>query len=280
MGDLKKLIFYLALCGMLVSCELDFTGFVRSTDRVEKRFEQSMEWNLANPEKSVASSSNNYNILVASDSHVGGTVNTKALFKIYEGSDDVAIILAGDIVTGLKEDYEVFKKLLDSVSKPLFILVGNHELYFDGWKIYYEYFGSSTYYFTVNTPDTADLYICLDSGGGTLGKSQVNWLENLLKTKRNHYRHCIIISHVNMLRTRRTASANPLVEENAYLIDVFTEYNVELFISGHDHVQNKTVLGNTTYIITDALIDGYKNAGYLKLSIGENDIDTEFIRLN
>lgn len=280
MGNLKKIIFCLFVCGMIVSCEVDYSGFVRATDRVEKRFVQSMAWNIANPQHNIICNTNNYSVIVASDLHIGGTVNTKALFNIYEGSNDIALILIGDIVSGRKEDYEVFKKISDSVTKPLLKIVGNHDLYFDGWKTYYEIFGSSTYYFTISTPDSTDLYICLDSGGGTLGKSQMDWLSDLLQTQRNQYRHCIVLGHVNMLRTRHTTSANPLIEENAHLISLFTENKVELVINGHDHHQNKTVFGNTSYIITDALMDNYKNAGYVKLSVIDSNLDTEFLRFD
>ena len=46
----------------------------------------------------------------------------------------------------------------DSVEKPVFLITGNHDLFFDGWKTFYEFFGSSTYYFTVSTPEVPDLY--------------------------------------------------------------------------------------------------------------------------
>lgn len=280
MGNLKKLLICVASCGLFFSCEVDFTGFVRSTDRVEERFEQSNSYNVSVPEQNLFSSSEDYNLLVASDLHVGGTENTKALFEIYENSDDLALVLVGDIVSGRKEDYDVFKELADSVSKPLFMMVGNHDLYFDGWKTFYEYFGSSTYYFTVNTPDSADLFICLDSGGGTLGKSQMDWLENLLENEREKYRHCVVFSHVNMIRTRRTTSANPLIEEVVYLIDLFTRHKVQLVINGHDHLQDKVIFGNTTYVITDALVDSYENAGFLQIKVDNEKTDTEFFRLN
>jgi predicted phosphodiesterase len=186
--------------------------------------------------------------------------------------------LAGDLVTGRREDYLVFKELVDSVEKPLFTMVGNHDLFYDGWKTYYEFFGTSTYYFLISTPEATDIYICLDSGGGTLGKSQTDWLVNLLETKRDEYRHCFVITHVNMLRTRRTTSANPLTEEVAFLLDLFAKHDVDMVINGHDHLQDAVKFGNTTYLITDALTDTYEDAGYLVLDIGETAMDYEFVR--
>ncbi|MDD3686029.1 MAG: metallophosphoesterase [Bacteroidales bacterium] len=280
MGNLKKYTAFLLICGLVVSCDVDFSGFIRSTDRVEERFEQSVAWNLSHPAQNLVSSSDDYTLLAASDLHIGGIENAKTLLNIYRDSADLALVLVGDIVSGKKEDYDQCKSITDSFPKPLFMMTGNHDLYFDGWKSFYNYFGSSTYYFTVTTPDTADLYICLDSGGGTYGKSQIAWLEDLLVNERSKYRHCVVFSHVNMLRTRRTTSANPMVEEVAFLINLFTEYNVGLVVNGHDHLQDKTVFGSTTYIILDALVDSYENAGFMQIKVDNEKTDTEFFRLS
>jgi 3',5'-cyclic AMP phosphodiesterase CpdA len=278
MGNKLKIALSLALLAGLYSCEADFSGLVRSTDRVEDRFLQSSDFKSDFILEDLPVIENNYRVIIASDLHVGGTVNTKRLFDYYEETDFAALILAGDLVSGRREDYEVFKELVDSVEKPVFTMVGNHDLYFDGWKTYYEFFGTSTYYFLVTTPQATDIYICLDSGGGTLGKSQTEWLVNLLETKRDDYRYCFVISHVNMLRTRRTTSANPMIEEVAFLLDLYAKHDVTMVINGHDHLQDAVEFGNTTYLITDALTDTYEDAGYLILEVGETDTDYEFVR--
>lgn len=278
MGNRIKIVLCLMALAGFYSCDLDLSGLFRSTDRIEDRFVQSAEYNSEHPFKNVVVTDSVYTVVVASDLHVGETKNAKKLFNLYDSSDYSAMVLVGDLVIGKREDYEVFKSLTDSIEKPFFLMPGNHDMYFDGWKTYYEFFGSSTYYFTVTTPDTADLYICLDSGGGTFGKSQMDWLENVLLTERSNYRYCFVFSHVNMLRTRRTTSANPIVEETAFLINLFTEYNVNIVVNGHDHVQDAAKLGNTTYLITDAVVDSYEDAGYLLLSVDESSTDYEFVR--
>lgn len=278
MGNKIKIFAIFCLPVLFLACELDFSGFIRSTDRVEKRFSQSMEYNLSHPYQNIVSVTDEYSFLIASDLHVGETKNTLELFNYYESSNDLAMVLAGDLVSGKREDYEVFKTLIDSIEKPTFKITGNHDLYFDGWKSFYEFFGSSTYYFTVTTPSGIDLYICLDSGGGTFGKSQMEWLEKLLVDSRNNYRYCTVISHVNMLRTRRTSSTNPLVDEVSYLVNLFAEHKVNLVVNGHDHVQDAVILGNTTYLITDAVVDSYENAGYIAIRADTTKLSYEFVR--
>lgn len=278
MGNLIKYLIFTLLSASLISCDLDLTGFIRSTDRIEDRFQQSMAYNENNPINHIISTEENYSVLCASDLHIGKTENAEYLFNLYENSQDLALILNGDLVTGRKENYEVFYNLTKLVSKPLFTTAGNHELYFDGWKYYYEFFGSSTYYFVIETPTEQDLFICLDSGSASLGKSQIKWLEDLLKNERSKYRHCTVIGHTNMLRVKKTTTANSPSQELEYLMCLFTEYKIDLVLNGHSHSRNLTKFGNTNYVITDPLIVGHKNAGYSKIIYKTGEIDIEFIK--
>jgi len=136
---------------------------------------------------------------------------------------------------------------------------------FDGWKHFSRLFGSSVYYFTIATPTKEDLYICLDSGSGTLGKSQLKWLKNLLENSRSAHDLCVIFTHVNFFRDRHTLSTNPLTKELLVLIDLFEQHRVNMVIMGHDHVRAVNVLGNTTYLTLDALLSALHNSSYIKL---------------
>ncbi len=141
---------------------------------------------------------------------------------------------------------------------------------------FYSRFGSSTYFFTVKTPKATDLFICLETGGGTLGNKQLDWLINIFETKRLDYRHCIVFTHNNFFRTRHTDSTNPPVEEIHALLELFIRYHVDMVITGHDHKQDTEVFGNTTYIIMDALKDGESNAGYFQIRVKSSTIGYKF----
>jgi UDP-2,3-diacylglucosamine pyrophosphatase LpxH len=191
-----------------------------------------------------------------------------------------AMVFVGDIVSGKEKDYETFNRLLPADDiKPSFVLVGNHELYFDGWKHFSRLFGSSVYYFTIATPTKEDLFICLDSGSGTLGKSQLKWLKDLLENSRSAYDQCVIFTHVNFFRNRHTLSTNPLTNELLVLIDLFEQNKVNMVIMGHDHDRSVNVLGNTTYLTMDALLNGLPNSGYIRLKKDNTGILHEFIEL-
>jgi 3',5'-cyclic AMP phosphodiesterase CpdA len=277
---IKKI--YLFITGLLImhGCykDLDFTGFIRSTDRVNERFTESLHWNNNNPHPEIELDTNNYSIMLAADCHVGTTNNLDKLLGLSKAPEISALFIAGDITTGKKEDYDVVRqKLNNSDSVSCFLIAGNHDLYFDGWKTFFSYFGSSTYTILIETQQGTDLYICLDTGGGTLGDRQLEWLMEILSNDREKYRHCVVITHNNFFRNRFTTSTNPLVEELYVLLELFTRYQVNFVITGHDHKRHIEVFGPTTYITLDALKDGLVYASSLKLTVYNDSIIYQFI---
>jgi predicted phosphodiesterase len=277
----RKLIltFIIAIAAGISSCKkLDVGGMFSSSESANERFSQSMEWNATHPYKEIVVPADDYIIFSMSDSHVGGTVNLDTFLSRAAGENAAAIVMAGDLTTGNESDYEMFQQYYQSAdSLSLFPMAGNHDEYYNGWDQFYARFGASTYLFTIKTPTATDLFVCLESGGGTLGSDQFEWLKNLLNSERSKYRRCILFTHVNFFRYRHTSSTNPVVEEVNAQIQLFTENSVDVVVAGHDHEKDAEVFGNTTYIVMDALLDGYEQAGYLKLSVNSGSVEYNFI---
>ncbi len=273
----KLFVFWLLF--LASGCDkFEMRGFFRAYESVDERFEQSQVWNAAHGDRTLLVNSDNYLLYFMGDSHVGGTANLQKFFNDAIADGAIAAVMAGDLTTGHAEDFDTFyQQLPPADSLQLFPIAGNHDLYFHGWLKYYELFGSSTYTFTVQTPSGSDLYICLDSGGGTLGARQLEWLKETLAAQRGNYRRCILVTHVNLFRIRKTTSTNPLVEELQVLNDLCARYEVDMFITGHDHKRNVVQLGNTTHITMDALLDGFKQAGYMKLYCQAGELSYEFV---
>jgi predicted phosphodiesterase len=245
-----------------------FEQIVTCKESVNERFKQSMEWNGTHPYREITVLTDNYTILCMADTHVGGTVNLDKFLAIAKATNATAVAMVGDLTTGHAKDYAVLQQhLTNYTSFPMFLMVGNHDLHFSGWKEFYARFGSSTYLVTVKTPIASDLFICLDTGSGTLGSDQFDWLSRWLKLIGKNYRNCFMLTHNNLFRFRHTETGNPLTEELLALIDLFTRYQVDVFIAGHDHKYDAVKFGNTTYIVMNALKDGDKNAGYLQLTV-------------
>jgi predicted phosphodiesterase len=284
MGIWNKIKTAIILCTLLVchSCneDVDNSGYFYSPDPVNERVKQSLEWNDSNPSRSISVSGTEYTLLIGGDIHAGGTVNLEAFIAQVNKPGISGMIIIGDLTTGKKEDFENFKQKLDSANScPAFMIVGNHDLFFNGWDIYFDLFGSSTYSFTVRTDDTSDLYICLDSGGGTHGWIQMEWLKDLLEKERKNARYCFLLTHNNFFRTHRTGSTNPLVNELRVMIDLCYEYSVDMVIMGHDHKRSEDFLGRTRYVTLDDLQDDSENASYLELQVKESGPVYKFIRL-
>jgi predicted phosphodiesterase len=249
----------------------------QTAENANQRFIQSMDWNDNHPYREIVVPDNDYMILSLGDSHVGGTDNLDSFFNIAKNRKAAAVVMAGDLTSGQETDYNAFEKHLPPQdSLPSFLVTGNHDLFSNGWNNYFPRFGSSSYLFTIKTPAATDLFICLETGGGTLGTMQLDWLIKLLQNLRPSYRNCLVITHNNILRTRHTDSTNPPVEETEVLLELFARYNVNMVITGHDHKHDAAIFGSTTYIIMDASKDGESNAGYFQIRLINGKIVYKF----
>lgn len=277
----RKIVCLFVLAPVFSACDkFEMRGFISSYETADQRFEQSMEWNSQNPYMDISVPVEDYTIRVMADSHVGGTKNLDFFMNGAIADDVVAVVMAGDLTSGHAEDYRTFQQHLPGPeSLTSFPIVGNHDLFFDGWKQFYSLFGATTYLFTVTTPLSSDLYICLDTGSGTLGKRQLKWLKDILETERPDYRHCVLFTHNNLFRIRHTTSANPFVEELQVLMELCVEHQIDMVVAGHDHVKNAVIFGNTTHITLDALEDDFTDAGYMDLSVIQGKIEYEFVNL-
>lgn len=279
---LKKIIILSFLGFAFSACDkFEMRGFVLSYESADQRFDQSMDWNIEHPFKNIVVPLDDYSIFTAADSHVGGTKNLDFFMESALNANAAALVMVGDITTGREDDYLNYKlHLPEQDDLTSFHVIGNHDLYFDGWKQFYKQFGSTTYLFTIETPQASDLFICLDTGSGTLGSGQLEWLKDILKNERSNYRNCIIFTHNNLFRIRHTTSTNPFVEELHVLMELCVKHQIDMVITGHDHKRNVVTLGNTTHVTLDALQDEGKNAGYFKLFIMQGKVEYEFVELN
>lgn len=275
-------IIILLFIGLLASCsyDLDVTGVLYTPFPANERFELSMEWNADHGEREITLNSNEYTLLIGSDSHVGGTENFSRIIDSAIAKNVTGVIISGDVTTGIAEDYLVAAEELNSLNDIEVCLVpGNHDLYFGGWESYFDLFGSSCYTLTINRLESADLYIFLDTGGGTLGTAQLAWLKGLLEKERLKYEYVIVVTHVNFFRPRFTTSTNILNEEILLLIDLFEKQKVSMVIQGHDHIRSEEQMGHCTYVILDALKDGTKNASFMELNVSGEEIEYHFVVL-
>ena len=282
----KYYIFILVL--VLTSCgkNIDYKGlFFTFNESVDERFAQSMEYNEKHGYDVISGVPDEYKVYAMSDVHVDFSTNNLDRYVSDYLADSVAApfsLCLGDVInaTGHFDYFEEHVKPVANAGRKIYYCAGNHDLYFDQWKEFYSRFGSSTYWFEVQTVSgLKDLYIALESGSGTLGVDQRDWLENVLKSKQNQgFRHIVVFTHTHFFKkdTSQGHTSNFNLEETYDLADLFYRYDVSMVLQGHSHSRDLTVFKDVVYLRVDALEDHYPDAYYAILKVG-NNINYEFV---
>lgn len=272
----------------LLNCcdKYDFKGFLFPTGPgVEKRFEQSMNITSGLP-RTIVQTSDEYKIYVCTDPHIDNTSRNLGKFNDELRNDDSASfgIILGDCTDRRDNIGAYINAISYSMERhehdyPLFHLLGNHDVYFNGWKDFKASIGPSVYRFEARFASGSDLYIALDSATGTLGRRQISWLESLLSKERGNYRHCIILTHTNLFYTdnSQVSSGNMPMEETMVLTDLFERHDVTIVLQGHDHCREDIVYGHVRYTVLGAIADKVSAPEYLKIRIRPEGLAYEWV---
>lgn len=288
----KQHLIILAAAAMILtaSCNrLDVPGMVINRSDTEERVAEWLDYNNQNGMPVIENVPDEYCIYSTSDSHCSdrdsielqGPKDRLYKYVTMERNDPSAVfsLLVGDLANesgeaGYRraEASMRFNAKTQAKNDPCFPVIGNHDVYYDCAEYYKQYFHTSTYTVTVKTVGGyQDLYILLDSGNGTHGQRQLEWLEEQLE-HRTDYRHCFVISHNWLFRTSynytTTPAANLPLDEQYAFMDLMSRSNVELVLMGHFHMREQRQFGGVQYVMTDNLNDGGKPS-YLVVNVGE-----------
>lgn len=295
MNVMKKLhlILLIAAAAMFATgCNrLDIAGMVVNRSDTEERVADWLDYNAQNEPRVIEDVPDEYRVYSCSDSHYSerdsivpqGEKDRLYKYITAERNDPKAIfaIHAGDMVNesgeaGFRMTQEAlnYNPETQLENDPCFMVLGNHDVYYDCAKYFKQYFHTSTYTVTVKTVGGyKDLFIFLDSANGTHGKRQLEWLEEQL-THRADYRHCFVISHNWLFRTSynytTTPAANLPQDEQYAFMDLMSRRNVEMVIMGHFHMREQRQFGGVMYVMTDNLNEGKIIPTYLMVDVGEN----------
>ena len=299
---MKKLhlILIASILVLTTSCNrLDVAGSVINRSDTEERVADWLDWNAQNGEPVFENVPDEYHIYSCSDSHYSerdsivpqGEKDRLYKYVTAERNDPKALfaIHAGDMVNESGEaGFRMTKAAIaynsDTQAKhdSVFLVIGNHDVYFDCPKYFKQYFHTSTYTVTVKTVSGyQDLFIFLDSGNGTHGMRQLDWLEEKL-SHRSNYRHCFVISHNWLFRTSynytTTPAANLPQDEQYAFMDLMSRNNVELVLMGHFHMREQRQFGGVSYVMTDNLNDTKTTPSYVVVKVGE-EVEYEYVEL-
>ena len=273
------------------SCNrLDIPGMFINRSDTEDRVNDWLDYNEQHGEPVLENVPDNYRVYACSDPHYSdrdgiapqGENDRVYNFVTVERNDSCAVfsIIAGDLANEsgetpyvMIEDAIRYNAERQLKNDPCFPIVGNHDVYYDCAKFYKQHFHTSTYSLTVKTVGGhQDLFIFLDSGNGTHGKRQLDWLEDKL-SHRNEYRNCVVVSHCWLFRTSynytTTPAANLPLDEQYAFMDLMSDNNVSLVVMGHFHACEQRQFNGVTYVMIDNLNEEDDEPSYLVLDCGE-----------
>ena len=271
------ILFMMAFC--LNACHVDLLGFLytRSGD-VDARFARSMEYNAQAGYPSITVPDDNYRVYVLTDAHVTEK-ETRNLdrFVAERLADETAApfwINLGDCVNN-KGQLDVFEShIAPLVAAGLrhFPTAGNHDIYFGEWNDWIARFHTATYWFEVLTPGRGkDLFLSLESAGGTLGRSQRSWVEKILTDSQGKYDHITVFTHTHFWKrdNSQETTGNFNLEETYDLADLFARTGVEMVLAGHDHVTETTLFKGVRYETLESLKMNDVSPGYNIFTYGK-----------
>ena len=277
----------------LTSCEkVSPIGVLVSGTGVEDRVKMSeLYYRDYLSELDVAATDDDYSFLVGADSHVtDDTGRMDEMFDIAIEHGDGFVAHLGDIADTKPEYYINLSESLERAKRkymekeytydvstdtytdedgnivdydeekfPFFPVVGNHDITHNGWALWSNIFHSSFYEFNVylnSEQSVCDHYIFLDSASGTLGKRQIELIEEgILDVGENvKVRHTFIFTHTNIFRPSSVQFASTFPREEQYfLLNQFKEWNATIVFCGHVHKWDDREVGGVRYLTLESM---------------------------
>lgn len=258
---MKRDILYMLIVQLLMGCsKYDLQGFITSSSaRVDVRFEQSMLYNQSQSETHLTTSEE-YTVYVCSDSHL--TTDSQyvtAFAKAYKSDTTCRLTIhLGDLISGQNHHEQFFKAMAIKpagyrVGKDTaFYTIGNHDLFFNQWECYKQHVPTTFYWFDTRTEmgKKLDLFVCIDTGEGTVGRKGIQWLREVLESKnKESYRHIVVFTHTHFFGSgsEQALTSGLALEEVHELTGLFQTYGVSEVWNGHVHESKHEQFGDVWY---------------------------------
>jgi predicted phosphodiesterase len=155
-------------------------------------------------------------------------------------------VVVGDLVN--QPENKEWGWALDFVKQfavPVYVVVGNHELFGDGYRKYRQHFGRTNYQFSLAN----DLFLMLDVADQSPSREVYNYAESLLEN--DTYDHKYVFTHVtpvDQYGNRNNGFASSF--HAARFMNMLQRNNLDMMFSGHIHsYQEYRVEGVQYYVV-------------------------------
>ena len=291
-------LFLLPSCSKLRE-KIDPAGILIAGTSVEDRVEMSYYYYRDYMEDGLfIITEGDYSFLVGADSHVTTDPGRMdEMLSIGLESDDLFYVHLGDIadtraayyitldslIQKAKERYVAEKytrvndtyyalranenvlSTYDEIIYPFFPVVGNHDITRNGWALWSSIFHSSFYEIDVmvllEDEPAIDHLIFLDSASGTLGKRQIELIEQGVLDGRMEdgtsvYRNTFVFSHTNIFKPQFNEFASTFPrEETFFLLDQFEKWNTTCVFCGHVHTWDERDFNGVHYLTLNSMCE-------------------------
>lgn len=189
-----------------------------------------------------------FRFAIVGDLHIrgGNTSRLKTILAQARSEKDEFVIFLGDIVDqGEEEDFIAVNEAIEShgYRDRFFPVIGNHDVFENGWEHYQKHFGPSRYAFTAGNAK----FIVMDTADATVGEKQMEWLKAEAQTAPEHL---FLASHylpaVPGIRTYLKLSND---REALRLMKWADESGVRAWFGAHYHSFVVGKVGSVDYVV-------------------------------
>jgi len=263
----------LALC----ACNWDLLGIAtRPTveDRVKEDLYDSLE-----PPGPVNVSTDSFSFAVFSDPQIGHDYQSRLgrFRQEVAGRGIEFFCVLGDLTNDATADeVDSIKLQLERVGLPYYVTIGNHDLYqADGWERFKENYGPSCYVVTVAGRIKL---IFLDTADGTLGPTQFDWFEEVLRD--TSYTK-VVLTHFPVFDGEKPVMWRLASDaERVKVQSLLKRYGAFAWCAGHIHGWRHMQVGSVDHFTSGAMAPGvldYGNPGYLLFTFARDSLSWQFV---
>jgi len=201
-------------------------------------------------------------------------------------SDMEFLIHTGDIERpGGAKSWIAFKEKTAGFPKPLYIVIGNHEIYKSSREEFARFFGLPSTFHAFTHRNTR--FLILDNAGGNMPDSTLQWLDKELGShpkRKNGIVHIVVAMHfppqTDNIFPHGTVKA--YADQSQRLLGILSRHKVDLLLCGHEHMHMVDEWNGVKVIVSGgagAPLVPFQRYGFYRIDVTEKGIREKFISI-